>query len=109
MRNYEYGRKWEILLTPEIVGYLTMIHEFRGEQRLIADKYADVLVDLVEIAKIQSTESSNRIEGIHTSDEQLRKLVLDKTMPKQDETVRFYFRLRPLPLSHYLHSYKSHP
>ena len=82
MRNYEYGRKWEILLTPEIVGYLTMIHEFRGEQRLIADKYADVLVDLVEIAKIQSTESSNRIEGIHTSDEQLRKLVLDKTMPR---------------------------
>lgn len=82
MRNYAYGDKWQSLLTPEIVGYLTTIHEFRGEQRLIADRHIDVLEDLVKIAKIQSTESSNRIEGIHTSDEQLRKLVLDKTKPK---------------------------
>lgn len=64
------------------VGYLTTIHEFRGEQRLIADRHADVLEDLVQTSKIQSTESSNRIEGIYTSDEQLRKLVLDKTKPK---------------------------
>lgn len=70
------------LLTPEIVNYLTTIHEYKGEQRLIADSYADVLADLVEIAKIQSTESSNRIEGIYTSDEQLRKIVLDKTTPR---------------------------
>lgn len=82
MRNYEYGDKWKRLLTPEIVGYLTAIHEFKGEQRLIADRHADVLKDLVQIAKIQSTESSNRIEGIYTSDEQLRKLVLDKTKPR---------------------------
>lgn len=82
MRNYDYENKWQSLLTPEIVGYLTTIHEFRGEQRLIADRHADVLEDLVQIAKIQSTESSNRIEGIYTSDEQLRKLVLDKTKPK---------------------------
>ena len=82
MRNFEYEKKWDKLLTPEIVNYLTTIHEYKGEQRLIADRYADVLTDLVEIAKIQSTESSNRIEGIYTSDEQLRKIVLDKTTPK---------------------------
>ena len=82
MRNYEYGNKWQKLLTPEIVNYLTTIHEYKGEQRFIADRYADVLTDLVEIAKIQSTESSNRIEGIYTSDEQLRKIVLEKTTPK---------------------------
>ena len=40
------------------------------------------LENLVEIAKIQSTESSNKIEGIYTSDERLKKIVLDKTMPK---------------------------
>lgn len=82
MRNYEYVNRWQELLSPEIVSYLSTIHEFRGEQRLIADSYADVLTDLVEIAKIQSTESSNRIEGIYTSDEQLRKIVFDKTTPK---------------------------
>ena len=82
MRPFDYTEKWEKLLTPEIVGYLTTIHEYRGEQRLIAERHADVLESLVEVAKIQSTESSNKIEGIYTSDERLKKIVLDKTMPK---------------------------
>lgn len=74
MRNYDYTEKWKKLLTPQIVGYLTTIHEYKGEQRLIASRHADVLNGLVEVAKIQSTESSNKIEGIYTSDERLRKL-----------------------------------
>ncbi len=82
MRNYDYQEKWEKLLTPKIVKYLTTIHEYKGEQRLIANRHADVLTDLIEVAKIQSTESSNKIEGIYTSDERLKKIVLDKTMPK---------------------------
>lgn len=82
MREFDYTKKWEKLLTPEIVRYLTMIHEYKGEQRLIAERHADVLDSLVEIARIQSTESSNKIEGIYTSDDRLKKIVLDKTMPK---------------------------
>ena len=82
MKQFDYTEKWKELLTPEIVGYLTTIHEYKGEQRLIAERYADVLESLVEVAKIQSTESSNKIEGIYTSDERLKKIVLDKTMPK---------------------------
>lgn len=82
MRQFDYTEKWKKLLTPEIVRYLTIIHEYKGEQRLIAEQYADVLEDLVEVAKIQSTESSNKIEGIYTSDERLKKIVLDKTMPR---------------------------
>ena len=82
MKPFDYTEKWEKLLTPEIVGYLTTIHEYKGEQRLIAERHADVLESLVEVAKIQSTESSNKIEGIYTSDDRLKKIVLDKTMPK---------------------------
>lgn len=82
MRKFDYTEKWKKLLTPEIVGYLTTIHEYRGEQRLIAERHADVLESLVEVAKIQSTESSNKIEGIYTSDDRLKKIVLDKTMPR---------------------------
>jgi Fic family protein len=82
MREFDYTEKWKKLLTPEIVGYLTTIHEYKGEQRLIAERHADVLESLVEVAKIQSTESSNKIEGIYTSDDRLKKIVLDKTMPK---------------------------
>lgn len=72
MRQFDYREKWKKLLTPEIVSYLTQIHEFRGEQTLFIEAKADTLTQLVEIAKIQSTEASNKIEGIYTSDERLK-------------------------------------
>ena len=82
MRQFDYHEKWKKLLTPEIVSYLTQIHEFKGEQTLFIDAKADALTQLVEIAKLQSTEASNKIEGIYTSDERLRALVKDTTRPK---------------------------
>lgn len=82
MRVYEYNHKWQQLLTPEIVSMLSQIHEFKGEQNLFIEAKSDTLTQLVEIAKIQSTEASNKIEGIYTSDERLRKLVINKTTPK---------------------------
>ena len=82
MRQFTHQEKWKKLLTPEIVSYLTQIHEFKGEQTLFIEAKADALNQLVEIAKIQSTEASNKIEGIYTSDERLRALVRDTTRPK---------------------------
>ena len=82
MRIFDYREKWKKLLTPEIVSYLTQIHEFRGEQTLFIEAKADTLMQLVEIAKIQSTEASNRIEGIYTSDKRLKALVKDTTRPR---------------------------
>ena len=82
MRNYNYQNKWQKLLTPEIVSLLTQIHEYKGEQTLFIEAKADTLTYLVEIAKIQSTEASNKIEGIYTSDDRLKSLVVNKTTPK---------------------------
>lgn len=82
MRELNYTKLWGEMLTPEIVSLLTKIHEFKGEQNLFIEAYADQLTELMEIAKIQSTEASNKIEGIYTSDERLKKLVMDKTTPK---------------------------
>lgn len=82
MRNYEYNKKWQQLLTPEIVNMISQIHEFKGEQNLFIEAKSDTLTQLVEIAKIQSTEASNKIEGIFTSDERLKKLVTNKTTPR---------------------------
>lgn len=82
MRAYDYNQKWQTLLTPEIVSMLSQIHEFKGEQNLFIEAQSDTLTQLVEIAKIQSTEASNKIEGIYTSDERLKKLVTNKTTPK---------------------------
>ena len=82
MRDYSYKNIWKNLLTPEIVSILTQIHEFKGEQKLLIETKKDELTRLVEIAKIQSTEASNSIEGINTSDNRLRALVSDKTRPR---------------------------
>ena len=82
MRNYDYKTKWQKLLTPEVVSLLTQIHEYKGEQTLFIEAKADTLTQLVEIAKVQSTEASNKIEGIYTSDDRLKSLVLSKTTPR---------------------------
>ena len=82
MHTYDFTPKYEKLLTPDIVALLTQIHEYKGEQALFIEAKADTLSKLVEIAKIQSTEASNKIEGIYTSDERLKKLVQDKTTPR---------------------------
>ena len=62
MRNYEYNKKWQQLLTPEIVTMLSQIHEFKGEQNLFIEAKSDILTGLVEIAKIQ-IEKLNELYG----------------------------------------------
>lgn len=87
MRDYNYKEKWKKLLTPEIVKKLTLIHEYKGEQRLFIEAHKDELNELVEIAKVQSTEASNRIEGISTANDRLKNLVQAKTTPRnRDES-----------------------
>ncbi len=82
MREIHFTDRIDKLLTPEVVSQLTAIHEFRGEQTLFIEAHRDSLTELMEISKIQSTEASNKIEGIFTSDERLKKLVMDKTTPR---------------------------
>lgn len=82
MRQFDFSKYYAPLLTPDVVALLTQIHEYKGEQALFIEAKADTLSSLLEIAKIQSTEASNKIEGIYTSDERLKKLVQDKTTPR---------------------------
>lgn len=82
VRQICYKERWKELLTPEIVPLLTKIHEYKGEQTLFIEAHADELEHLLEVARIQSTEASNKIEGIYTSDDRLKLIALDKTMPR---------------------------
>ena len=81
MRRFNYIDLPGALLTPEISNLLSAIHEYRGKQLLYVTARKDVLQNLLEIAVIQSTDASNRIEGIYTSDARLKELVLLKTEP----------------------------
>jgi hypothetical protein len=80
-------KSWQKLLTPNIVSLLTQIHEFKGEQTLFIETKADTLTQLMEIAKIQSTEASNKIEGIFTSDVRLKKIVRDKPRNSNEQEI----------------------
>ena len=82
MRAFSFKAEYNQLLTPEVVAYLTQIHEYKGRQNLFIEAKADALSNLLEVAKIQSTEASNRIEGIITTDDRLKKIVREKTMPQ---------------------------
>ena len=82
MRTLNYKNEYQKLLSPEIVSYLAQIHEMKGQQNLCVEAQKDALAELLEIAKIQSTEASNRIEGIITTDDRLKKIVMNKTTPK---------------------------
>ena len=82
MRTLNYKIEYQKLLTPEIVSFLAQFHEQKGQQNLFTEIQKDALAELLEIAKIQSTEASNRIEGIITTDDRLKKLVMNKTTPQ---------------------------
>ena len=82
MRQFDYKREYAKLLTPDVVSLLAAIHEYKGKEDAIAERKRDTLNQLVDLAKIQSTEASNRIEGIITTADRLKKIVRDKTMPK---------------------------
>lgn len=81
MRSFDFEAIYHTLLTPDLVALIGQIREYKGEQTLFIEAKADTLTKLVEIAKIQSTEASNKIEGIYTSDERLKKIVQEKTAP----------------------------
>ncbi len=82
MHTFDYKETPKKLLTPDIVNMLSSLHEFRGKQELYIEAESDVLTALLDIAKIQSTKASNKIEGIYTSDERLEALVMKKAEPQ---------------------------
>jgi Fic family protein len=83
MKAFDYINTPKALFTPDIVAMLTSIHEHKGKQELYIEAHADALTTLMEIAKVQSTGASNRIEGIQTTDKRLEELVRDKSASSQ--------------------------
>lgn len=81
MRNFEYKELSTKLLTPAIVKQLLEIHEHKGRQEQYLAAPSKLLSFLLKIAVIQSTRSSNRIEGIVAADRRLKEIVKMDTAP----------------------------
>ena len=82
MRTFNYAlikdQKWD----SELLGYIAAIYKEAGKQEMYLKQRPEELEKLVEIAKIQSTEASNAIEGIVTTSTRIRQLVANKTTPR---------------------------
>lgn len=82
MRNFNYSeirnQKWD----SDILGLIAAIYKEAGKQEMFLKQKPQELEKFVEIAKIQSTEASNAIEGIITTSTRIKQLVEEKTTPK---------------------------
>ena len=82
MRVFNYSlirdKKWD----TDLLGLIAAIYKAVGKQEMYLKQRPEELEKLVEIAKIQSTEASNAIEGIVTTDTRIRQLVEEKTTPR---------------------------
>ena len=82
MKIFDYSKLNEYKWDSEVISLIAQIHEHKGKQSLYLKQKPQTLEQLIEIAKIQSTESSNKIEGIVTASTRIKQLMSDKTTPR---------------------------
>ena len=82
MREFDYSHISDELRDNDVCNLISSIREYRGKQALFISAKPDVLKTLLEIAKIQSTAASNKIEGISTTDARLKAIMAEKTEPR---------------------------
>ncbi len=103
MRNYDYEKLYNRLWDAELVSYISKIQEYKGKQDMYVMQKPAELKRLLEVARIQSTEASNKIEGIVTTGTRMRQLFADKTTPRnrdEDEIMGYRDVLNTIHESH---------
>lgn len=105
MRTFDYTVLPETLQSPEVVNLLLTARELKGRQIALESVRSDVLDALVEQAKYASTEASNRIEGIVTTEIRMKALMQESTAPRNrnEEEIAGYRDV--LTLIHEQHDY----
>ncbi|MBB6713427.1 Fic family protein [Clostridium gasigenes] len=82
MKSFENDKLNNMALSMKIVRMLTTINEYKGKQDLYKKQSPQILNTLKDVAIIQSTESSNRIEGIYTSNKRLKEIMNNSVEPR---------------------------
>lgn len=82
MRSFNYSAFKEQKWDSDILGLIAAIYKEAGKQEQYLKQRPQEMEKLIEIAKIQSTEASNAIEGIVTTSTRIKQLVEEKTTPR---------------------------
>ena len=93
MRKFNLIEEYKSIITnSNIINLISNIHEYKGKQSYLLDSKKDALETLLKIAKVQSTTSSNKIEGIYTTDKRIKEIVNQKLEPanRNEEEIAGY-------------------
>ncbi len=82
MKSFEPGFIEYQQITQNLLRTIRLIGEYKGKQELFKEQSPQVLDTLRQAAIIQSTESSNRIEGITAPLERIKEIVAEKITPR---------------------------
>ena len=82
MRIFNYSSIKDQKWGSDTLGLMAAIYRYAGKQELYLNQRPEKLDKLVDIAMIQSTETSNAIEGIVTTSSRLRQIINEKTTPR---------------------------
>lgn len=80
--DFDYSISLPSICTPETMGAVAAIHEYKGKQELYQALQPESFEKLAAVARVQSTGSSNKIEGIETTDARLEALAAGKVVPR---------------------------
>lgn len=88
-----------------LLNQLSRLDECRGREALFRSQRAEALERLVDVARIQSTEASNAIEGIVAPSARIKALVEDRTTPRNRSEAEIAGYRRALDLIHASHEH----
>ncbi|WP_311480970.1 Fic family protein [uncultured Anaerococcus sp.] len=100
MREFNYSKLLELNIPANMYDLIAKIYEYKGKQEIYVENFSDVLEKMVEVAKIQSTKSSNAIEGISTNDGRLEELMKKKSVPRNRNEEEIYGYREVLDIIH---------
>ncbi|MEW6042400.1 MAG: cell filamentation protein Fic, partial [Elusimicrobiota bacterium] len=82
MKSFEQEFFKNLKFPGELLSNLRAIGEYKGKEELYARQSPDILEKLLESAIIESTESSNRIEGVIAPHKRVEAIVNANAKPK---------------------------
>lgn len=100
MREFNYSNLLSLNIPANMFDLISKIYEYKGKQELYVANFSDVLDKMIEVAKIQSTKSSNAIEGISINDTRLEELMNKKSEPKNRNEEEIYGYREVLDIIH---------
>jgi Fic family protein len=82
MKSFEDDYYLDQPISQKILISVRTLGEYKGKETLFKEQFPEVLKTLQQVAIIQSTESSNRIEGIVVPEKRIRAIVVQNLKPQ---------------------------